>query len=209
MSEPIPNQWISDVDQLEDFLDGELRAMVTEEVNAQIVAGAGSGEDLVGLMETSDVQVQPFDTDILRTLRKARTKVGLVYDGLTPDGLLLHPSDAEALDLVQDGEQRYYLNRGPVGAGPDDPVWKTPVTETKSVPVGSAIMGNFAAGVLAYVRDEIQVTWSDSALVEVEAETVAAFQANLRVYRAEARVGLAVLRPAALVVVSLSAEASS
>ena len=203
LSEPIDNAWVADVRQLVDFISGELREMVNFEINTQVVQGAG-GDDLTGLLNVTGRQTQAFDTDLLTTLRKARTKVGSVYDGLRPDWLLVHPNDAETLDLEQDNDGRFYFG-GPIGAGPNEPVWRVPVRETKAVPEGTGVMSNFRASTLAYVREQTRIDWSEAVPVDIGGgELRAAFELNQRVYRAESRVGLAIPRPAAIVEIELS-----
>lgn len=210
LNEPIPEQWLRDVGKLEQFLDRELAGMVVEEINDQIINGDGTGANLTGILNTSGVQVQTWSHSLFETIRKAKTKVGVQYDGLVPDALLLNPFDAERLDLLQDNEGRYYLNRGPVGSGPDDPVWRTEVFETTAIAEGVGLIGAFELATEAVIRDEVEVTWSPTPLVDVGGgELHAAFETNQRVYRAEARVGVKVSRPAALVQFPTTASASS
>jgi len=210
LSEPIPEQWVRDVANLERFLDAELASMVIEEINDQLINGDGAGENLPGLLNVSGVQVQDFDTDLFTTMRKARTKVGTLYDGLVPDFVLLSPADNERLDLTKDLEGRYYLNRGPVGAGPDDPVWRTEVFETSAITEGVGLIGNFRSATRAIVRDEVEVQWTTGAVRDLGGgDFHSGFETNERVYRAESRVGLQISRPAALVQFETTASGSS
>lgn len=205
LSEPIPRQDLADIASLEEFLDVELRGMVLTEIDDQIVSGDGAGENMVGLLNTSGRQVQTFDTDQLTTIRKAITKVRTAYgdSGLEPDAVLVNPLDAETLDLTKDVEGRFYFG-GPVG-GRAGEVWRVRVVESAAVPAGIGIVGAFAASVRVYTREEVRVDWSEHLPTVVDAVDTSLFAANLRQYRAEARVGLAVTRPIGIVEVDLTA----
>jgi HK97 family phage major capsid protein len=109
-------------------------------VDDELLNGDGTGAHLEGLLHVSGVQGQTFATDNLTTLRKALTKLQLVF--ATPTGLVIHPNDAEDLDLTTDDTGRYYF-AGPARSGAS-PVWSTPTVVTPSIAEGTALMGDFA-----------------------------------------------------------------
>jgi HK97 family phage major capsid protein len=206
LSEPIDNALVADVNLLEAFIGRELADMVLLATNTEVLQGIGDPDNITGLLNVSGRQVQAFDTDMLTTIRKAVTLVGVQYEGMEPDFLLVHPNDAETLDLAKDLEGRYYFG-GPVdgGAGRPNSVWRTRLHPTRAIPEGVGLTSLFRASTRAHVREETQITWSEGVVIDVAGTPHAAFELNQRKYRAEHRVGLEVSRPAALVEIDLTA----
>lgn len=64
---------LADAGQLRGIIDDELRAGLLEEVEDQIINGAGTGQDFEGLGAVSGTQDQAFATDLLTTLRLAHS----------------------------------------------------------------------------------------------------------------------------------------
>lgn len=73
LSEPIARQDLDDAPALRAFVDSELRLGVELALESEIVSGDGTGEHFTGIAHMSGIQVQPFDTDHVRTLRRALT----------------------------------------------------------------------------------------------------------------------------------------
>ena len=93
-----------------------------------MLTGDGSGENFTGILNTSGIQTQSYDTDLLTTLRRARTKVR-VTGRATPTAYVLHPNDWEDIDLLQDNEGRYFFGGRSVLGMPR--LWGLPVVETR------------------------------------------------------------------------------
>jgi HK97 family phage major capsid protein len=110
-----------------------------------------------------------------------------------PTGLVINPADAEVLDLLTDGEVRGYWG-GPVQSG-SSPVWSVPVVVTPVIAAGAALMGDFAGSARIFSREEAVVDFTEAL----------GFKSNTVTFRAEARVGVGVLRPLAFVEVDLTA----
>jgi HK97 family phage major capsid protein len=105
---------LSDAGQLRTLIDEFLRYGLEEELEDQMVTGGGTGEDFTGIANISGTQSQAWDTDLLTTLRKAKTKVRVVGRAMA-SAYLLHPNDWQVIDLLQDNEGRYYYRGRPRG----------------------------------------------------------------------------------------------
>lgn len=82
---------------------------VKEAEEGQILNGNGSGENFTGINAWSGVQTQSaIAGDLFATYRKAITKARTV-GRVNPNGIVVNPADAEAIDLAKDGESRYYF----------------------------------------------------------------------------------------------------
>lgn len=193
---PVTKRALADVAALEGLINQELRADVAEEEENQILNGDGSGEDFTGIVNTSGVQEQDFDTDLFKTVRKAITKARTV-GRVNPTALVLNPADAEAVDLAKDGEDRYYYG-GPSAIG-QRTLWGVPVVESESQAEGTGLLGDFSKAVL-WDREQTTVTMTDS-----HADF---FIRNLVAILAEERLAFGVVRPSAFVLLETAASGS-
>jgi HK97 family phage major capsid protein len=172
------NRALSDAGQLRTLIDEFLRYGLEEELEDQMMTGDGTGENFTGISNISGTQSQSWDTDILTTLRKAKTKVRLV-GRMMPTAYLLHPNDWQTIDLLQDNEARYYFG-GPAREGTPT-LWGLPVVESEAVPEGFGYVGDFRQCVL-WDREDANIMVSNSHsdffvknLVAILAELRAAF----------------------------------
>ncbi len=191
---PLTKRALSDAAQVRSIIDAFLRYGLEEELEDQMVSGDGTGENLEGLSNVSGVQAQAWDTNLLTTTRKARTKVRLVGRS-TPNAYLFNPSDLEAIDLLQDNEARYYFG-GPSGLGTAGTLWGLPVIETEAVPAGTGYVGDFRKAVL-WDREQASITISDS--------HANFFIRNMVAILAEMRAAFGVIQPNAFVEIDLTA----
>jgi len=91
----------------------------------------------------------------------------------------VHPTDIEAIDLLQDNQGRYY------GPELNALLGNLPRVPSLAVPVGTALLGDFRQ-VRLYVR---QIAWL---AIDRSGEL---FQKNQCLLRVEMRAGIGVLRP--------------
>lgn len=207
LSEPIPRQHLMDAPLLQDYLDSVLRAGLQIELENQILNGNGEGENLTGILNTANVNAQPFDTDILTTTRKAITALERLP--VRPSAWAMNPVDWETFELLQDGENRYYW-----GAPQASPVstsqrrlWSLPVVLSLGVPEGTAILADWMTAVSLMEREQAVVTWSEAFQMPTttyDENPGTGFQHNMVQFRAENRYGLAVHRPRAIIEVDLT-----
>jgi HK97 family phage major capsid protein len=191
---PLTKRALSDAAQVRTIIDAFLRYGLEEELEDQMVSGDGTGENLEGLSNVSGVQAQAYDSDLLTTTRKARTKVRLVGRS-TPNAYLFNPADLEAIDLLQDNEARFYFG-GPSGLGTAGTLWGLPVIETEAVPAGTGYVGDFRKAVL-WDREQASITISDS--------HANFFIRNMVAILAEMRAAFGVIQPNAFVEIDLTA----
>ncbi len=186
---PVTSRALEDAPQLRSYVDSFLRYGIDEALEDQLLAGAG-GDDLTGILETPDIQVQPFVDDIFASTRKARTLVRTV-GRTTPTAYLMNPNDWELIDLAKDGNDRYYYG-GPQAPG-QRTLWGLPVVECEALPEGTALCANFKMGILwDRLQSGISVSNSHNDF----------FVRNLVAILCEARMAFGLIRPQAFVQVS-------
>jgi HK97 family phage major capsid protein len=190
---PATTRALQDAGQLETYINTFLRYGLEEELEDQILTGNGAGQNFDGILHVSGTTPQAFDTNILTTTRKARTKVR-VTGRATPTAWVMNPSDWETFDLTEDNEARYYFG-GPREMG-QPRLWGLPVVESEGMTAGTAVVADWRLAVL-WERLQAMVSMSNS--------HSDFFVRNLIAILAEMRAVFGVIRPAAFVLADLTA----
>jgi hypothetical protein len=186
---------LADFAQLRTLIDGFLRFGLEEVLEAQILSGDGTGDNLLGILNTPGILAQPFDTDILTTIRRAITAVQMEYTAMPPTAIVLNPADEEALDLLRnDGGDFLAGAMAPWTGTTPRTVWGLTRVVSHSMPQGTALVGAFNAAVL-WDRQVATLSATDT--------HDDFFIRNLIAILAELRAAFGVLRPASFVEVDL------
>jgi len=199
---PVSDEMIEDAPSIQGYLNSRLQLFVRIEQERQLLRGAGTNE-LVGLFNRSGnqaINTYSRGTDdntvaILKVLVNTRGS-----SNLTPDLIVLHPSNWLSTRLLRDGTggtAGAYLGGGPFGqpyGGPSagvfqDALWNTSVVLSSVVGAGTALIGNFRDGAHIWYRGGLNVEASNS--------HQDFFQRDLTAIRAETRLALGLYRPSA------------
>ena len=196
---PITKRALSDAAQMVTLIDSFLEYGLEEEVEDQMIAGDGTGENLEGLANVSGVQLQDYDTNLLVTTRKARTLIKL-NGRAQPNGYVINPADLEEIELLREdsgagpGTGQFFFG-GPAASGGAPTLWGLPVVESEAVPAGTAYVGDWRKSVL-WDRQQSAITTTDS--------HESFFIRNLVAVLAELRVAFGVLQPSAFARITLN-----
>ena len=196
---------LADEPQLRSIIDNELMYGLRLHEDAQILNGAGTGENLTGVLQTTGIQTYawsagatlPVPDTKADAIRRAATLSFLAY--YEPTGVVMHPNDWEDIELTKatDGQ---YLVAVSVALGGEPRVWRLPVIETPAIAEGTALVGAFGTGAQLYDREQ--------ANIRVSEQHSDFFVRNAIVILAEQRLALAVKRPEAFVKVTFDAAPS-
>lgn len=189
---PATKRALADASQLRGLLDQELREDCLEELEDQLINGDGTGENFTGIVNTSGVLTQAWSTDLITTTRKAITAVRVTGKARGPLAWAMNPSDAETVDLLKDGDNRYYWG-GPVSAGTRN-LWGYPIVENNQVDQGKAILGQWDKAVY-WDRQAATISVSDS--------HSDFFIRNMIAILCELRGAFALIRPSNFVIVEM------
>lgn len=188
----ITNQLLNDAPAFATYMDGELEYSLDNLVEEKVLNGTGTNGEPRGLLNTTGVQQQAFDSDMITTVRKAITKITRLPGG-SVTGVVMSPEDDEAWDLIKDNENRFY-GQGPFGSGPGT-AWGRVRAVSERLNPGQIILGD----------------WRQIALMDVEGLSILAFnqhkdyaQRNLVYVRAELRAIQAIWRPNRFVVADIT-----
>jgi HK97 family phage major capsid protein len=192
---PASRQVLDDFTELMAFLNGSLTFYVNLEEELQLLSGAGTGQDLDGLI----TQATAFSTSLLSNaagwnkidiLGRAAQQI-MVAKELDPTFAIIHPTDWWGMRLQKDSYGRYILG------DPQTPLVQTALFGLIPVVTTSIASGTFLVGsgdpVAAEIRDRMEVQ------VEVSTEHSDYFTKNLVAIRGEKRLALIVKRPASYI----------
>ena len=193
LSEPFPLRYLNDHEGLADVLDSQMLTGVLHEVEHQLVAGDGLGENFTGILSTAGVTDVAFATDVLTTIRHART----VLEGKNenPTAWVFNPVDLEALDLMrEDGATGGFL----MDSAAADTIFGPGVKRVSSlaVPAGTALLADWS-------QVRVRVREGASTLAATQAGDL--WSKNQVQLRSEGRYCNQMKRPQAVAVVHLVA----
>lgn len=183
---------LSDAAQIRGIIDQELRDDLAEELEDQILNGNGVGENFTGVLNTAGVLTQAFNVDILTTTRQAVTTLQ-VTGRARPTGWVFHPADWETIELIQDGNNRYYWG-GPLAQGTPQ-LWGFPIVTSQSKAQGTGLLADWRKAVL-WDREQASISVTDS--------HDDWFIRNLIAILAELRAAFGLIRPSAFCEVELA-----
>lgn len=188
---PVTRKTLSDAAQIRTMIDSFLRQGLEEEVERLILAGDKDNpvgeEEWDGILNTSGLQDQSFEGDVVRTMRKAISKITRRNGNVT--AVLVSPELDEELDLLKDNTGRY-LGAGPWQSGPAT-IWGRPRVVVPGLSgTGKFILGDLSTCVI-WDREQATITATDS-----HADF---FIRNLVAVLAELRAGFGILNPSLLV----------
>lgn len=179
---PATKRALSDAAQVRTLIDEFLRRGLELEIDRLILTGNEAApvgdEEWNGILNTTGVQAQAWDGDVVRTIRRAIGRITRL--GAPVTGVLVSPELDEELDLMRDANERYFSN-GPFGQGPTT-IWGRPRIVLPGLSGRNTfILGDFSTCVL-WDREQASITVTDSHadffirnLIAILAEARAAF----------------------------------
>ena len=182
---------LADEPQLQATINNELLYGLALAEDDQILNGDGTGENLLGILKTPNIQLYTQAAGDRRSdaLRRAATlSVIANYPGT---GYVLHPFDWEEIELQKATGDGQYMLVTNVAVGATTAVWRQPVVETPAMPEGTFLTGAFGIGAQLYDRQVASIR-----IAEQHADF---FVRNAVVILAEERLALAVKRPESFV----------
>jgi HK97 family phage major capsid protein len=193
----IARQQLADLPMLQATLTGRLMHSVQRRIENQIVAGDGTGQNLTGILHTSGIGSIAFSTsEALSDLTLDAITTVLVSDAV-PDLAIFNPLDVAAMLKAKASTSGVRLDSPGAFAATSNTIWDLPRVTSTAMPVGTALVGDFALGCTLFVREGVMVRLSDSDQDD--------FVKNRSTLLAEARVGLAIWQPTAFAKVLLAA----
>lgn len=186
---------LADEPQLQSVINNELLYGLRLEEDKQILKGDGTGENLLGLLNTPGIQVYSQANAAgaatetkADALRRAATKAMLAY--YQPSGYVLNPYDWEDIELTKTSEGAYVIATN-VAVGAQTQAWRQPVVESPAMDEGVFVTGAWGLGAQLYDRAQASIRIAD--------QHADFFIRNAVAVLAEQRLAFAVKRPESFV----------
>lgn len=199
---PVTKQILADAPGLQAYIDSKLIYGLYLKEDDELLYGTGEDGDIHGITTDEDVQTYNWsdgtvgDTK-LDAIRRAMTKAYLAYYPV--NGIVLHPSDWEDIELLKSSDGLYvWVN---VVVGGQERIWRTPVVISSALTEGTFLTGAFDLGATLWDRQEVTISVSGS--------HSDFFIKNKLAILCEERVELTVERPESFVVGAFDAAPSA
>ena len=173
------------------YITNALNRAYTDSENLQLLVGDGTGTNQTGLLNTNGVLVRPVGSNTVidaMELAAVDMRNGPAY--CLPTLYIIHPTDYSIMRRAKDSQGRYLLAPDPT-AVESSSLWGRPVVQTTQITQGTALAINPAQAAQVWFRKGITIDSTNS--------HSDFYQRNLTSFRIEARLGLAVVRPSAVV----------
>lgn len=150
---------LDDVPRLRNMIDVKMIQGLRRRLEGQIIAGNGTAPNLRGIRNTVGIQTRSGavgsasarfvagDT-ALDTIRRAITDVALAF-GIA-DAVVMHPADAETMELTKDDNANYMNVYDPVAQR----IWRIRVVENMALTANRSMVGAFNGGATLYIRED-------------------------------------------------------
>jgi HK97 family phage major capsid protein len=190
---PVTNRMLADAPAIRGVINSQLLMGLTQSIEAQVISGDGSGENLLGILQTPNVQTFARgafnEVDALfhaRTLARTGSK-------LAPTAVVMNPIDYEQVRLLRENAASatlgQYLMAPPNTLGVPT-VFGMPLVESENIAVNTVLVGNFSQGSQIFDREQsaIRVGLINDQMIR-----------NQQTVLAEQRLAFVVWRPSAFV----------
>lgn len=137
----VTNQELADDGIISSLIDTVLTRNLDSFKEHMVLNGTGGSDQPTGILNTPGTLSVAFDRDIVHTVSHAITQLQQLVPGISIQAIVLNPADNEALNLMQDKNDRY-LSNAPFATGPFT-LFGVPRITSSIVPQGKALVGDF------------------------------------------------------------------
>ncbi len=184
---------LSDFTTFMSYVSAELARMVIDLENAQLIAGDGLGENLLGLLNQTGILTRAQGTDTgLDALEQGFTDLRVGGSFVAPTIVVMYPTTWSKLRRAKDTQGRYLVAPDPTAVEASS-LWGVPVLQTTQIAAGTALALNAEVAAEVFVRQGVtlQTDFGQTG-----------FERNQTSFRCEERLALAVPRPSAIMKVT-------
>lgn len=187
-------QILDDAPMLQSYIDNRLRFGLAIVEENQILAGDGTGQNMLGLIPEAIPYNRPTTGTKIDVIRRSITQVRL--SEYRADAVVMHPADWEEIELTKTTEGAYVWG-SPSGLLVPR-IWGLRVVDTTAIAEDHFLTGAFKLAATYFDREDAAVQISDQDRDN--------FITNMITIRAEERGAVVVWRPEALVYGDYSAN---
>ncbi|MEW1820462.1 phage major capsid protein [Arthrobacter sp. NPDC080031] len=176
------------------YLQSELVRLIIDTENYQLLNGNGTAPNLKGLLQTPGLLTRAKGSEAsIDTIELAVADLRNGPSYCEPDVIVLHPNDWSLIRRTKATGTGNYLLGNP-GDSPVSDIWGIQVVTTTQIPQGTGLLMNTELIGVAYVREGVTISMSNSNNADFTSGKVAV--------RADERLALAVARPSAGLIIT-------
>lgn len=187
---PVTTQQLDDAPEIRSVIDEDLRFEIEEELNDEVLNGAGSGNDLDGILNQvgntkAYVPGTPTHDNILDAILDGWVEIKIDNEP-NPTGVVININDFYRVRTAKaDGTGDYLM--GPPSQMGGLSLWGWPLVPTNNIAEGTALVGNFQMARL-HVRQEstIKLGYAHNDFIANRVRILAELRAALTVRRPNA-----------------------
>jgi HK97 family phage major capsid protein len=185
----VSNQLLADAPAVAAYINLRLRDGIEQKIDSQLLLGNGTTPNLSGLTNAGNFTAYTATVGDNLIDAISRAKYTLWAAGYTPDAVIVNPADWGAMEIAREGAGTGAYLYGVPGQQANVNPFGLRIVLSNNMPVGKFMVGAFNRATMLYNR---QGTTVEMGYVNDD------FTKNLVTVRAEARLGLAVEVPAAI-----------
>jgi HK97 family phage major capsid protein len=190
---PVSRQALQDIPALRTLINQALTFGMQDRLESQILSGDGTGENMLGILNTPGITGVPAATSAFNSVRNGIQSV-MIAGRTTPSAIVLNPTDWMTMELEVNANGDYFSGSPFRPSTFTSNLWGYPVIQNELVPVGTALVGNFSFATL----------WESLSPVILLSDSHADFfTRNLIALLGEMRAAFGVIRPTAFARVTL------
>lgn len=141
----VSKEMLDDIALMESEINQELTELINLKIDVQVLSGDGLGQNLVGIMENATAfdagsfALTVPEANVQDVLRVAINQVSIAH--FQPNYILMHPSDASAMDLQKASDGHYILP--PFSTNSQTVVKGIPIVTNTGMTEGDYLVGDF------------------------------------------------------------------
>jgi HK97 family phage major capsid protein len=156
---PATNRMLADAPLVRGYINTRLLGGLDQKLEDQVLNGDGTGENLLGILNTSGIQTTASGSSVVDAIWTARTLVRT--NGLAePNAVVVNPTNFSAIRLARENTASAtlggYLMGPPTTVGPMS-IWGLTIYESLYMPAGTVLVGDFSSASTLYDREQGQV----------------------------------------------------
>lgn len=183
----VSKQVLADAPAVVAYIENRLRWGVEAKIDTQLLTGDGVSPHISGLMDTGNYTVYDPHSDDNLVDAINRAKYTLWASGYMPDAVIVNPADWGAMEISKGADGHYLYGLPGMNSGMNP--FGIRVVLSPAMPAGQFLIGAFGMATMLWEREGVVI---EAGYVNAD------FTNNLVTLLAEARLGLEVSMPAAM-----------
>lgn len=194
LSDGVSKYDLLDTRNLQQFVESELRYGLATKMEQLALTGSGEDGEPLGVLKHSGVLAQPFETDLVTSIRKAITQVE--SQGYAANAIALRPDDWEQIELLTASGSGEFVVNSPVDRAARR-LFGIQVVVSNALEAGTAMVADLREASVFADRRGVQAEWTQTSGED--------FERNLLRVRVETRINVGLGQPSGIVQVATSA----